>query len=307
LRKSLWHRISNLGIVNSTATYLKRISLPGFKGNSAYEVGSFFVKSMLKEGIKLRSGSLAFSFFLAIFPSILFLFTLVAYIPIKDLDQEILNQLDLLLPDYTFHTLESTLNDILKHQQGGLLSLGALMALYFSSNGMMTLVTAFDKRLPGKNQFFLKKRMKSIGMTFFIAFQVIIGISLIVFADYTVVWIKSHIEVNKVIMMYSVTFLKFIILFLLILASISALYNLGVSVKTRYTLFTPGSILATVLSLTTTYGFSFYVDNFASYNKLYGSIGTVIALMILIYINCMSILIGFELNASIYDAEHEGE
>lgn len=261
---------------------------------------------MLKEGVKLRSSSLAFSFFLAIFPSILFLFTLVAYIPIDNLDTEIMNQLSIILPDYTFQTIQGTLADIL-HHQSGLVSVGALMALYFSSNGMMTMIAAFKKRLPGKGTSFLfKNRIKALGITFFMVFQVIIAISLIVLADYYVAWIEGHIEVNKVFMMYTITTLKFIILAFLILASISALYSFGVSIKTKYTLFSPGSILATTLSLITTYGFSFYVDNFGSYNKLYGSIGTVIALMILIYINSMTILIGFELNASIYDAEHQG-
>ena len=284
--------------------YFRTVSFPGFGDNSIYEVGKYFILSIQKEGIRLRSSSMAFSFFLSIFPSILFLLTLLPFIPIPGLEYEIFFQLESLLPEEAFKTLESTVLDIVVNENGSILSLGFVTFLYFSSNGIQSMIAAFNKRHPILMKgFFLKNRLKSIGIVFFLAIQFLIGIILIIYSKNLIEWSQDNLNLAPIASHILISIFKYIFLFLIVLATIAALYHFCSNVKTKYRLFTTGGILSTFLCLVTTYLFSYYVDNFGSYNKIYGSLGAIIGLMMLIYINCSSILIGYELNSSISDAK----
>lgn len=280
---------------------LENISLPGFKGKSIYQVSKFFFKGLLfEEDLSLRASSLAFNFFIAIFPLIIFLFTLIPYIPITNFQEQVTDIIEVFLPDNAFAFLNETINDIITIQNPGLLSFGFVAALYFSTNGLATMIAAFDvgvERRFQRNWFDI--RLKSIGLLFLVVTILITTILVSLTFRYSFEYLNDSTSINDQFLSFLVNLVENLLIVLLIYFVFSSIYFFGSERTATWKFFSPGSTVATVLSLITTYGFSEYVENFNSYNKLYGSIGTLLVLMILIYFNSFVILIGYELNRSI--------
>ncbi len=283
---------------------MKRIRLPGFEGLPFYDVLIFFYKGIKNGAITTRASALAFTFFLAMFPAIIFFFTMIAYIPMKGFQDELLQLIKDLLPDNAYKLAYSTIFDIIKHQHGGLLSVGFIASIYLSTNGINALINSFNKshhyvetRKP------LQQYIVSLILVFTFAIMVIISISLIVFTEYLLHemahrgWIKTR---GIIYSKKSGRWINICVLFFLV---ISFLYYLGPASKNNWRFISAGSTLATLLSLTTAILFTYYVNNFGNYNKVYGSIGTLIVILLWLYFNSMILLIGFELNASIDNAK----
>jgi membrane protein len=283
---------------------LDHITLPGFEGNSLYKVGKFFIKGAFDEELNLRTSYLAYSFFIALFPAIIFFFTAIPYLPIKNLDVEIMNQMRFLLPHTVYETLKSTIVDIVRHQRGDLLSLGFISAIFFSSNGFLSMIKAFNRHKRHKSNPF-KDRIRSLILTFLVFLILMVSVTVIVFTTVSVNWIKSKNVIDYSFWTGFYNAFEFVTLFVLLFLIFSSLYFIGSSLTLRWKFISPGSLLSTVLSFLATELFAYYVNHFDSYNKLYGSIGTIISLMLLIYFNSMIILIGFELNYSIYRVTKE--
>jgi membrane protein len=290
--------------VTAFVGFTKRLVIPGFDGLPLYDVADFFFTGIHKGSIKTRASSLAFSFFLALFPAIIFLFTLIPYIPIQNFQDQLLELIRNVLPSNAYESTRDTIEDIVKHQRRGLLSLGFLLALYFTSNGFMAMIKGFntsyhvvESRGPWR------RRGAALVLTFILSVLVMLATVLIVFGQTTSKYfVKKHIIKNAT-QLHIVASTRWAIILALILFSISFLYYYGPAVKKRWKLFSAGSTLATALTICTSIGFAYYVNNFANYNKLYGSIGTLIVVMLWIYFNSVILILGFELNASIDNAK----
>ncbi|MGB0851160.1 MAG: YihY/virulence factor BrkB family protein [Bacteroidia bacterium] len=279
---------------------LKNVSFPGFKGRSIYHVGKFFAKGLFQEDLNLRASSLAFNFFIAIFPLIIFLFTLIPYIPIENLEGLITGFIQKFLPANAFEFLNETIQDIVTTEHAGLLSFGFIAALYFASNGFASMISAFDSGLDAKMQRnWFDVRLKSTLLLILVVSILLTTISLSIFFTYGVDVVDNQVHMNDQIARFLLTAVEYILTVSLIYFIFSSLYYFGSNKGTEWRFFSIGSTLGTILSIITTYGFRLYVENFNSYNKLYGSVGTLLVLLILIYVNCFVVLIGFELNRSI--------
>lgn len=279
----------------------KHTTIPGFDGLPIYTVLSFFVKEIQKEHLNTKSSSLAFSFFLAIFPATIFLFTLIPYIPINNFQNQLLDLLLKGLPSSTQTTVQDTLTDIIKNQNSGLLSFGFIAALFFSTNGIVALMRNFNKAsLIQETRKGWQKRRVAIVLTFLISILLIIGVTLVIAGNFIITYLKKKAIIKGAIVVYSLLALNWLVIILLFFCVISLLYYYCPATTKRFKFISAGSTLATVLSILTSIGFAYYVNNFGSYNKLYGSIGTLIIIMIWLYLNSMILLIGFELNASIH-------
>lgn len=279
---------------------LANVSFPGFKGKSIYQVGKFFVNGLFKEDLNLRASSLAFNFFIALFPLIIFLFTLIPYIPVDNLQELITNYINKFLPDNASAFLNETIQDILTNQNAGLLSFGFIAALYFSSNGFASMLSAFDSGVDHnlqRNWFDI--RLKSVGLLFLVISILLTTILLSITFNYGLGLIENQVEINDTITTFLLKIVENILNLSLIYFIYSSLYYFGSNRGSEWRFFSAGSTVATVLSIVATFGFSKYVENFNSYNKLYGSVGTLLVLMLLIFFNCFVVLIGFELNRSI--------
>ncbi len=278
----------------------KKITLPGLQGIRVYTTLSFFIKGFSSKDINTRASAIAFNFFLALFPATIFFFTLIAYIPVENFKDEIFNFIATITPKNAFEVIQSTLSDILKKRQGGLLSLGFFLALYFSTNGINSLISAFnDYSDVIEVRSGWKQQLAALWLTLYVALLVVITIVLTIVGNITLDFLHGRNFLGDSFEYYALLFTKWLLTILFIYCLISGLFYYGPSKKRKWAFFSAGSTLATILSLTTTYGFMFYVNNFNSYNKLYGSIGTLIVIMLLIFINSMVLLIGFELNVSI--------
>lgn len=292
----LWH----LPLVERIVEHSKHTTLIGFNGLPIYTVLDFFFKEIQKEHLNTKSTSLAFSFFLALFPATIFLFTLIPYIPVNNFQDQLLSILGQILPSNAYEAVQTTLTDIIKNKNGGLLSFGFVAALFFSSNGLMALMRNFNKaslisdKRPG-----WKKRRTAIVLTVVISIMLIIGVSLIIAGNYIINRLEALELIQGALTKYSLMMVNYVIILLLFFSIISTLYYFGPATTKKFKFFSAGATIATVLSIVTSLGFAFYVNNFSSYNKVYGSIGTLIVIMIWLYLNSMILLIGFELNASI--------
>ncbi len=291
-------------LVDTFIEWLKTATIPGFRDQSLFYVGRYFIRSMFDDDLILRASSLAFNFFLALFPAIIFFFTLIAYIPIENLHDEILSYLQYILPHNTYATVSSTISDILKRQRGDLLSFGFFAAIFFGSNGFVSMINAFQKYAANEHRrpWYLQ-RLRSIFLTLLTALILVLSILVVTYLSITFNWLNSKNIIRGAGYEFGIQAFEYISIFVLFYFIISSLYYFGSYRGSGWNFFSPGGTFASILSLLTTFTFAYYVNHFNSYNKLYGSIGTLIALMVLIYFNCIVVLIGFELNSSIDRAE----
>ena len=285
------------------ANFFKKIKPIGFAGLNLYDVAIFFVKGLQEGAITTRASSLAFNFFLAFFPSIIVFFTLIPYIPIIGFQETLMEILSNILPPSTNNATFNTLDDIINNQRGGLLSIGFILALYFSTNGMSSLIQAFNSSYHiRENESIIKHQLLSILLTVVISALVFLTIILIIFGKTTITYLVDFqlISQNKIVFL---NIAKWIVLIFMLFIGITTIFNIGPAIKSKIKIFSPGAILATLFIILTSIVFSYYIDNFSQYNKIYGSIGTLIIILLWIYFNAIFLLIGFELNASILNAK----
>ena len=285
----------------------RRIKPIGFAGLSLYDVAIFFWKGLMEGAITTRASSLAFNFFLAFFPSIIVFFTLIPYIPIEGLQETLMELLAVVLPPSTNEITFTTLDDIINNPRGGLLSLGFILALYFSTNGINSLIEAFNSSYHIREiRPLIQQRILSLGLTLLLSVMLIIAIGLIIFGTVVV----SYLVENSIITSSAADLIiygKWMVMLAMLFFGISILFHLGPALKSKWKLFSPGSIFATIFIIITSIGFNYYINNFSQYNKIYGSIGTLMIILLWMYFNSIILLTGFELNASISNAKQKSE
>lgn len=278
----------------------KSVILPGFRPLPLYTIGVFFFGELQKSALVNRASSLAYNFMLAFFPATIFLFTLIPFVPINNFQNTLLNQISVILPHDASKAFESTMKDIIKNQNGKLLSFGFLSALYFASNGVYNLMQAFNKSsLILESRTWLKRRLISVSLTVVISFSLLLAICILIAGQALLKFLQLHVFSTWHFWLWLISLTRWIIVVMIFFVVVSILYRYGPAHKNRWKFSSPGSILATTLAVLTSLGFSYYINNFSSYNKVYGSIGTLIVMMIWLYLNSLIILIGFELNASV--------
>jgi len=280
-----------------------KIKYPGEENISLLDIGTFFVTGLQKGDIQARARSIAFDFFLAIFPAVIFFFTLIPYVPVEGFQEKILILLQDVLPPYTFEAARTTIEDILNQPRGGLLSFGFIFALYVSTNGINSMIEGFNQSYHGiEVRSAFMQRMVSLFLTLMLAVIMILSITTIFLAEFASGYLVS-IEVlqsgPRLWLMQSGTWIVLIAMSLLM---ISCLYYFGPSKKNKRPFISVGSVTATVLLILTTLLFNYFIGNFSQYNKIYGSIGTLIIILLWINFNSLQLIIGFELNASIENA-----
>jgi membrane protein len=282
----------------------KKIQLPGFQGIPLFDVIRFFFLQASKTGFTERASAIAFNFTMTIPPAIIFLFTLIPYLPIS---QEFIGEMFLLIKDVipgekNYGPLLTFLSDILNKPRTGLLSTGFLLAMFFSSNAIMGIMRSFDKNYIGfRKRKDLNERLVALRLTFILFILFIITLLALIMQGSVLRWLG----ITNKMLIWVVDNFRWILIVLMFFFSISFIYRYAPAVHKKWKLINPGSILATFLMIIFTAGFSYWVSNFSHYNELYGSISTVLILMLLIYFNALVLLIGFELNVSINSLKHQ--
>jgi len=308
VKKGLFDPERYNNILDNLTGKAERISLPFFDGVPIYDVMVFFWRSIVNGSITTRASAIAFSFFIAFFPAILFLFTLIPYIPINNFQNELFQLIQELLPESAFLTVEDTVSDIIMQPRGGLLSLGFLMALIFSTNGIASMMSAFDATIHSiERRSWLSQRLAAILLLIILSVLLTLAVALLTGGQIAIGYLKEQDIIRDSFSVFFLNFGKWIVIIMLFFFAYSFLYYMAPAKKTKWRFISAGGSLATILSIIAVAGFSYYINNFSQYNKLYGSIGTLLIVLFLMYIMSLILLIGFELNASIYQAHTEKE
>jgi membrane protein len=303
MNSKLLRLFTKIPLLESLFHFIKSIKLPGFKGLPLYEVMVFFFQRFNTSELQTRAQAVAFSLFLAIFPTIIFLFTLIPYVPLENFQIQVLLLLRDFLPASTYDAAYTTIEDIVSHQRGGLLSFGFLFALFVSADGVSNIIEWFNKSFHGsKKRKGFRQRLISIALTFSLALLMFVAITLGILNEYAITFLVKHNLLTNSLQIYILYILKWVILLGFCFTGIALLYYFGPSERKKISYLTPGTSFATFLIVLSSIGFNFFINNFGSYNKIYGSIGTLIIILIWVYLNSLFLLIGFELNIAINKA-----
>lgn len=274
-----------------------RVVLPGFEKQSLFDVGKFFFRELRNNKLNVRGAAVTYNFLMAIPPTLLFLFSLVPYLPLQNAQETIVGALQLVIPNRNVsQTLSRIVVDFMNTERRDLLSFGILLTLFFSSNGMMGLMRSFDRSLSVyKKRSGLQRRWTAIKLTVLLIIVAIFTIAALILQssllDPVLIRLFGSAEAVQVV--------SLLIIGMLIFVTISLIYTYGPSLTSKFPFVSPGSVFATLLVIATSTIFFFLVNNILNYNKVYGSIGTLIAFMVWLWLNTQIILVGYELNVSI--------
>ncbi len=309
MSNNILDRIVQNTFVQKVLTFTKNHSLPGFQKVPIYEVSHLFYQGVKNGTFSTRASSLAFKFFFAVFPGIIFLFTLIPIIPVDGFQEELLNFIRTDIPKGLRDIAITTIEDLISTPRGGLLSVNFLLMLYLTTNGIHSLMVEFNNShhiTETRNPF--QQRMISIVLALVLTLMLVLSIGLIIVTEVMVSVVESkNIEVNDNLSNALFHAAKWVTVFALYYFAIGILYYFGPAKRKHFKFFSPGSILTTVLLILTSYGFSIYLQYFSTYNKIYGSIGTVMIVMLWFYLNSYILLLGFDVNASIANAKYKKE
>ncbi len=282
----------------------KKLALPGFQGLCLYDVVAFFFRRVKEVGLSERAAAISFNLLMAIPAATIFLCTLIPYMPVsKQITKELLLLTKDITPNQnTYLLIKSFLEDFLNTPREGLLSLGFLLALFYSSNAMIGIMRSFNRSLiHSTRRNFFQKRWVALKLTVLLMFLIIATIILLITQGAALKWLLKaiHMHHTDFLTIFIIKTVRWIIIIALFFYGISFIYKYAPATKKRSKINTPGSILATILTILLTVAFSYWVNNFGNFNKIYGSIGTILILMMLIFLNSLVLLIGYELNVSI--------
>lgn len=275
--------------------------IPGFHQLPVYDVVMFFIRQVNKVGLNDRAAAISFNLIMALPATLLFLFSLIPYFPqAKKMELQVLALFKDIAPNSATYFFIKDILDGLLDKHVGIFSFGFLLVMFYASNAMMGVIRTFDKSIEEKKAYFMHQRWRAIRLTFLLMILVVVSVSLLLLGKNELIYVLKnifHIGRSDRIVWWNGT--RWITIITLLYFGIAFIYKYAPSLKKRWKLISPGAILATTLTLLTTLLFSYWVNNFAAYDKVYGSIGTVLILMLLIYLNSLILLIGFELNVSI--------
>tara|TARA_S200000501_G_scaffold171204_1_gene161321 strand:+ start:5721 stop:6650 length:930 start_codon:yes stop_codon:yes gene_type:complete len=288
-------------IVSKIIDFLKVIKPPGFNGFSFYDLLEMYFIGIVKGTLSSRAGSISFSFFMALFPFLLFVLNLIPFIdsiiPIQNFDETVLSYMELFIPKETQGFFSDIFNDIRNKPRGGLLSSVFFLSVILTANGVSSIFVGFEVSYHVKlERNFFRQYIYALAVSVLLAFLLLTAVVIFFYFEFYILQNLNNLIPNEInwIRISQGLFFSF-----LTYISVSILYYFGTieGKKTRF--FSPGALMTTLLFLLTTYGFGIYIDNFSTYNQLYGSIGALLIFLLYIWINATILLLGFELNATL--------
>lgn len=285
-------KLDRIPIVNKIVRGLKRIKFSFLDGYSLYDLIELYLVGIIKGAFSYRAGSIAFSFFMALFPFALFILNLIPYIPIDNFQADFLQFIENSVPPNTYEAIQSIILDIMNNSYKSLLSSGFLLSIFLMTNGVFAIIGGFESSYHitiSRN--IIRQYLVALALSLILSFVLIFSVAFYVVLE--VLIYRFAIGVNWLV------WLRNLYLLLVVLLTTSILYKFGAKETKKVSFISIGSVFTTILYVLTSYGFGVYVLRFARYNELYGSIGTLLVVMFYLWINCMILLLGFELNLAI--------
>ena len=296
-------KIEKIPVLRNIAHILKRKRLKFLNNNSVYDLLELFGVGIYESGLTYHASAIAFSFFMSLFPFALFILNLIPFIPIAGFQSDFLHFVEASVPPNTFDAIEHIINDILHNSHSGLLSTGFILSIFLMSNGISGVLGGFESQDHVKvKRGFFRQYLAALGLSLLLSFLLLVTIATIVIFEILIRKFLPSDVLNEYISLIIIG--RYIFAIIMILLTISILYKYGTKRDRERSLITVGSIFTTVLIIIDSYIFGIWVVKFSRYNELYGSIGTLLILMFYIWINCLILLLGFELNAMINELKN---
>ncbi len=303
MKKSWSERIGDLPGIRHLLSWLQRTTLPGLMGFSLFDVFRFILEGTQKGRLLTRASAISFKVLMALAPTAILLFTLIPYIPIDNFQADLIQSIEDVLPKSTFDLVDDTLTDLIAHKHETFLSISFLLGVYYASNSLMAIFEGFSHSFYVQQRLHpVKSRLTSIMLVFFLPIFMVPPFLVITFSEIALDFALSHGWIKENIDLFLVFLIKWITVLAFFNLSISVLYYFGHTKRKKFNYYSPGSVFATLAFVLVSQGFAYYVNNFGNYNKFYGSLGTIIVLLIWIEFNSIIILVGYELNASLQKA-----
>ena len=282
---------------------LERLHPWGFQGMSAWDVFRFFVVGVAEGALGIRAAAIAFQVFLSIFPVILVLLSLLPLVPVADFQDSLFEALRNYFPGDTFLLVESTVADLLEtgvHPE--IASLGFVLMLFYASSSINGILSGLNEahHLERKGNWLLLRAMSLVLMVVFSLF-LIVAVLLIVFSGTVLDWLTGHglLALEDLPLIQAV---RWLVTLALLFTTITALYNAADFSKDRWRFITPGAVATTALIVLTSIAFAWFATSLSGYNRLYGSLGTLLLLLVWLNVNCFLLIIGFDLNTALNKA-----
>lgn len=283
---------------NKLVNYTKRIKLPGLEELTLFDFLNIYGKGLFRGSFSARASSIAYSFFLALFPFLLFLLNLIPHVPIEGFQARFLIFVESLLPPQTGDFFYPIIADIAVNRRTQLLSFVFVLSIFLTTNGVNSIFSAFRHSYHvSVNRSFFRQYLIALGVSFLLAIILIVFVGIILYGEYIIRDFRSLAIIRSDIKYIS--YFQFISFALMIYTIVALLFYFGTKKRSKARFFTISAAITTVLFLITTYFFGIYINNFSNYNEIYGSIGALLILMVYIWINSNLLLLGFELEASI--------
>jgi len=290
--------LMKIPVVKHILWLTKQIKLPGLEGLTFYDFIKLYLRGILQGTFSPRASSIAYSFFVAIFPFLLFILNLIPYIPIAGFKSRFLIFIEVFLPPHTAEFFYSVIADIAKNPRGGLLSFVFLLSIFLAANGVNAIFSAFEYSYHVTiNRGFFKQYAVALGVSVLFAVALIITVILILYGEYVIRDLQGRAFISNDL--FWVTALQVTVFVVFLYSTISTLYYFGTKEEKSSRFFSLGALVTTLLFLATTYFFGIYINNFSTYNELYGSLGALLIMLLYIWINSNLLLLGFELNITL--------
>jgi membrane protein len=297
MSEEIENKLNKIPIIKQLVTLTKAIKSKSLEGLSLYDILEMYVIGIITGAFSYRASAIAFSFFMALFPFALFILNLIPFIPLENFQDDFLKFVADGVPPNTYDAIELILKDIMQNSHQGLLSSGFILSILLMTNGVNAIFGGFEMSTHITiTRGIFKQYFISLAISLLLSLLLIITVAAIVISEVMIQKINIHGYVADVSV---IEWSRFGFVILMILISTSILYKFGAKETSKISFFSYGAIFTTVLVIFSSYVFGIYVEKFARYNELYGSIGTLLVLMFYIWINCMVLLLGFELNATI--------
>ena len=290
-------KLNKIPVVRQLVTFTKAIKLSSLEGMSLYDILEMYISGIFKGAFSYRASSIAFSFFMALFPFALFILNLIPFIPLENFQEDFLHFIDNGVPPNTYYAIEAIVKDIMETSHQGLLSSGFILSILLMTNGVNAILGGFEMSTHITiTRTFFRQYLVSLAISLVLSFILIITVAAIVIAEVVIQKMNIYVYITSVTL---IEWSRYGFIILMILITTSILYKFGAKETSKISFISYGAVFTTVLIILSSYVFGIYVEKFARYNELYGSIGTLLVLMFYIWINCMVLLLGFELNATI--------
>jgi membrane protein len=290
-------KLNKIPVVKQLVSLTKAIKLKTLEGLSLYDILEMYVIGIFKGAFSYRASAIAFSFFMALFPFTLFILNLIPFIPLENFQSDFLKFVENGVPPNTYEAIAMILKDIMETSHQGLLSSGFVLSILLMTNGINAILGGFEMSAHITiTRGFFKQYFISLAISLVLSFILIITVAAIVITEVMIQKINLNGYVADVSL---IEWSRYGFVILMILVTTSILYKFGAKETSKISFISYGAVLTTILIILSSFIFGVYVEKFARYNELYGSIGTLLVLMFYIWINCMVLLLGFELNATI--------